>query len=136
VRIVGLLLLIVGPFYLWWLGPIFGIIAVRAAASRWAYRPKHVATVVIVVLFSIQVVMALGLMAFALSGGYQSDALQRLFSTFAPGGAAAGPAFFPPAVSSAGWASLSPLELIVVLPAPLAGVSTGLYLALSPRYRR
>jgi hypothetical protein len=32
--------------------------------------------------------------------------------------------------------SRSPLEIILVLLAPIAGLSAGIYLALSPRYRR
>ena len=65
----SLLLLILGPFYLWWIGPIFGIILVRMAAGRWSHRSTHIATLVVVWLFAAQTVMAVGLLAIAMSQG-------------------------------------------------------------------
>lgn len=133
-EILALPLLIVGPFYLWWIGPIFGIILVRTACSRWAHRRTHIATVVVVVLFSIQALTSLALVALELTGGLPGNGFQRVLSMFAPGGWVGG--LTPPVVTSPGLGSLSPLDYLILLPAPLAGVLPGVYLALSPRHRR
>jgi hypothetical protein len=133
-EIVALLLLIVGPFYLWWLGPIFGIGLVRTVCSRWAHRVTHIATVVVVVLFSVQALTSLALVALVATGGLPGDGFQQVLSAFAPGAWVGGLA--PLTVTAPGQGSLFPLDMIIVLPAPLAGVLSGAYLALSPRHRR
>jgi hypothetical protein len=133
-EIVGLLLLIVGPFYLWWIGPIFGTILVRLAANRWSHHARHIATVVVVVLFSFQALTSLALVALELTGGLPGSDFARVLSMFAPGGLVGG--LTPPMSTTPGLASLSPLDLVILLPAPLAGVLSGAYLALSPRHRR
>jgi len=131
----GLILLIVGPFYLWWLGPIFGISLVRLAADRWPHLSTHIATVLVVVLFAVQAVMAVTVFALViLRGGSAVNDLQQIFSVFGSGGLA-GPGLVPPADTPAGLGSPSPVEMMFILPAPLAGLSSGVYLALSPRHR-
>jgi hypothetical protein len=129
----GLLLLIAGPFYLWWVGPIFGISLVRLAADRWAHRVTHIATVVVVALFTVQALMALAVFALVMMrGGSAADDLMEIFLVFGPGG---GSGLVPPSGTAAGLSSLSPFEMMFILPAFLAGLSSGIYLALSPRYR-
>ncbi len=134
-EIVGLLLLILAPFYFWWIGPIFGIILVRLAANRWSHHATHIATVVVVVLFAVQVVIGLGLVAIVLSGGLQSENFQRVFSIFAPSAIFHGAGLTPPTGTIPAPESISLMEIAVILPAPLAGVVAGVYLALSPRHR-
>jgi hypothetical protein len=94
----------------------------------------HIATVVVVVLFSFQALTSLALVALELTGGLPGSDFARVLSMFAPGGLVGG--LTPPAATTTGLASLSPLDLVILLPAPLAGVSGGVYLALSPRDRR
>ena len=128
----GLLLLIVGPFLLWWLGPIFGILLIRYAAERWSDRRMRTATTVVFALLAVQAVMAIVLFVLALGGALPGNDFQLLVTLL--GGNSPGSA--PTTVTGVPWLSPStPLEFIVMLPAPLAGVSTGLYLALSPRHR-
>jgi hypothetical protein len=132
----GLLLLIIGPYILWWIGPIFGILLVRARAERWCDRTMHIATMVVGVLFSLQALMSLALFAYALIvGGSALGELQRILYAAYPTGLA-GAGLVPPAGTSGGLGSLSLGQLIVALPAPLAGLSSGIYLAFSRRYRR
>lgn len=130
----GLFLLIVGPFLLWWIGPIFGILLVRAGAERWSDRTMHIATVVVGVLFLIQALMALALFASVMTNGGSAE-LQQVLSAFARGGLTGG-GLVPPTGTFAGLASLSLEQIVVALPAPLAGLSSGIYLAFSRRYRR
>jgi hypothetical protein len=54
----GLLLLIVGPFVMWWIGPIFGVILIGAAANRWSDQSEHRATVFVFVLLGVQFAIA------------------------------------------------------------------------------
>ena len=129
----GLLLLIVGPFLLWWIGPVFGILLVRAAAERWSERAMHIATVVVFALLGVQALMAVAFFGYtAINGGAGIEDLQRIMSSFAPGRLLTG-GLVPPAGDS-GLPFV--IEIIAVWIAPFAGVSSGLYLALSPRYRR
>ncbi len=128
----ALLLLIAGPFYLWWIGPIFGIILVRAAANRWAPKATHRATAVVVWLFAAQVIISVGLFVIVLAiGGPLAEQLQRIFSNFALGGAGRSPL----APGFGGDEPLSPVQLLMASPAYVAGGVSGVYLALSPRYR-
>ena len=127
----GLLLLILGPFLLWWVGPIFGILLIRYAAERWSERRMHVATVVVFALLAVQGVMAIGILALMIAGVLPGNNFQLFVSLL---GGAAGPG--PTTVTGVPWLSPSSmLEFIVMLPAPVAGISTGIYLALSPRHR-
>jgi hypothetical protein len=134
-EIAALILLMAGPFLIWWIGPIFGIILVRAATNRWSDRSMRVATAVVAVLFSVQALFSLGLfVAVVVGGGSAAIELQRIVAMLGTG---AGPlGFFPPTGASAALLSRSPLEIILVLLAPIAGLSAGIYLAMSPRYRR
>ena len=133
-EILALVLLVIGPFVLWWIGPIFGIFLVRLAASRWSTRADHLATVAVFGLFAVQVVMALVLIgAVLLGGGADAAELQRITSLFAPGGVAQN---LVPQVGDGATGLTYWLALIGVLLAPIAGVSSGIYLALSPRVRR
>ena len=130
----GLLLLIVGPFLLWWIGPIFGIILVRAKSDRWSDRATHVATVIVFSLFTVQAILAVGLMAYVLiTGGSAADELQKLMSSYSPGhlGSNLTPGGLP---AESGLLFL--VRLFGALLAPFAGVVSGVYLALSPRFRR
>ena len=128
----GLLLLMVGPFLLWWVGPIFGILLIRYAAERWSDRRMHVATVVVFALLAVQAAMAIGILALMVVGALPGGSFQILVLLL--GGYSLGSS--PTTVNGVPWLSPSSLlEFIVMLPAPLAGVSTGLYLALSPRHR-
>jgi len=132
-EICGLLLLIVGPFYVGWIGPIFGIILVRAAADRWSDRVEHRATVVVASLFGLQVVIALALIGIMLTGGgLLGEQLWELFSLVGLGRANDSPINLP---SPGGAGLLTPVEIIVAAPAFIAGIGSGIYLALSPRHR-
>jgi hypothetical protein len=129
----SLVLLVVGPFYIGWVGPILGIILVHAAADRWSDRTVQRATVAVAALFGVQVVVALALVVIALrGGGLLSDQLWQLFSLFGLGRASDSPIFLP---SPGGQGLLSPIEMAVAAPAFIAGIGTGVYLALSPRRR-
>jgi hypothetical protein len=128
----SLLLLIVGPFYVGWVGPILGIILVRAAANRWTDRAEHRATVMVAALFGVQVVIALSLIVIAfMNGSLLSDSLWELFSAFGLRGRET-PPFLP---SPGGAGLLSPIEILVAAPAFIAGIASGIYLAFSPRRR-
>lgn len=123
----GLLLLLVGPYILWWIGPIFGIILVRAAANRWSQRATHYATVVVFALLTVQAVIALALIAYVLiDGGSLAYELQRVMS---------GLALHALSDTSAASGPLSVLRFIGASLAPIAGLVSGIYLALSPRFR-
>ena len=129
----GLILLIVGPFYLWWLGPFFGISLVRVGANRWTHRATHIATVVVVVLFSIQVFMALVIVAYVfLAGGPAAHDLQLIMTSWLRGGLRGS---LTPGSDAGGLGALSPIDWLLIAPAPLAGLLSGVYLALSPRHR-
>ena len=132
----GLLLLILGPYFLWWIGPIFGILLVRARAERWSDRSMHVASMVVGLLFLLQALMSLALFGYALvAGGSALGELQRILYAAYPTGLA-GAGLVPPAGTPGGLGSLSLGQIIIALPAPIAGLSAGLYLAFSRRYRR
>lgn len=132
----ALVLLIAGPFLLWWIGPIFGIILVRMAAERWSDRSMRVATTIVAALFSVQVLITLTAFVFVLiNGGSLLFELQRIASRVMPIGEG-GPGIFGGSGGLLGLLSRSPFEIMLILLAPIAGVSSGIYLALSPRYRR
>ena len=122
-----------GPFILWWIGPILGIILVRAGTDRWSARAEHVATVVVFSLLTVQAILAVALLGFVLmTGGLFAVQLQGVVSALAPGhlGSSLGPALD---------LSGSPLFVVRIvggLLAPVAGLTSGIYLALSPRIRR
>jgi hypothetical protein len=128
----GLLLLIVGPFLLWWIGPILGIILVRGWSDRWSERAEHKTTVVVFSLLTVQAILAIGLFFYVLAiGGPLGEQLQRVMSNFGPGAILSGldnPAGLGPGLF---W-----LRIGGGLLAPIAGVVGGVYLALSPRVRR
>jgi hypothetical protein len=123
----GLVLLIAGPYLLWWVGPIIGIILIRSYADRWSERAEHNATVVVFGLLAVQAIVAIALFVYALtSGGSLADQLQRVISGLAP-------------FSGSGPTIEGPLVLVRVVGsalAPIAGLVAGVYLALSPRIRR
>jgi hypothetical protein len=130
----GLFLLILGPFYLWWLGPFFGISLVRVGADRWTHRATHIATVVVVVLFAVQALMALAIFALVmLKGGSAADELQLIISHWLGGLPRSG--LPPPGSADGGLGVLSLVDWLLIAPAPLAGLLSGVYLALSPRHR-
>ena len=132
----GQLLLIVGPFILWWIGPIFGILLVRARAERWSDRTMHFATMVVGLLFVLQALISLALFAYALIvGGSALGELQRILYAAYPTGLA-GAGLVPPAGASGGLGTLTLGQIVIALPAPLAGLVAGIYLAFSQRYRR
>ena len=79
------------------------------------------------------VVIALALVAIAfMGGGLLGAQLWELFSLFGLGRASDSPVFLP---SPGGQGLLSPVEIIVAAPAFIAGIGSGVYLALSPRRR-
>ena len=128
----GLALFIVGPFLLWCIGPIFGILLIRAAAFRWSPRAMHVATVIVFGFLALQIVMAVALYAFVLvNGGSAADELHRLVSNFGPGGLLDNG--ITPPVGNSGIPIL--VAVVAAWLAPLAGISAAVYLALSPRDR-
>jgi hypothetical protein len=129
----ALILLILGPFYLWWIGPIFGIILVRVAAGRWSERATHRATNFVAAMFAIQVVMAVGLLVYVLASGGPYDAeISKVFTSFHPGVGAISP--LSPFLGGVG--PLSPLQLLTASPSFVAGIGSGVYLAINPRHRR
>jgi hypothetical protein len=132
----SLLLLIVGPFILWWIGPIFGIILVRTKSDRWSDHATHVATVIVFTALAIQAVVALAVFALVLiARSSDVDALRGLLSAMTPGHLRLGP-LFTSTDTSVAVGPLFVVRIVVGLLAPIAGVSSGIYLALSPRYRR
>lgn len=131
----GLLLLIVGPFLLWWVGPIFGIILVRSAADRWSDRAEHRATVIVFALLAVQTLLALAILVYAIvTGGSALDQLQRILASAGPG-TFQGP-LNPPTPGSASSGPLYALRMVGSLLPFIAGIVSGVYLALSPRIRR
>jgi hypothetical protein len=128
----ALLLLIVGPFLVWWIGPIFGIILVRAAASRWTVHATHRATNFVVALFAAQALIALGLFFYVLVvGGPFGEQLQIIFENYTTGGRGGLP-LIPEFIGSQ---PLSPTEILLMSPPYVAGIASGIYLAFSPRHR-
>ncbi|HEY7023823.1 MAG TPA: hypothetical protein VH371_02545 [Candidatus Limnocylindrales bacterium] len=128
----GLLLLIVGPFLLWWIGPIFGILLIRYAANRWSDHAEHRATQIVFGLLGVQVLLNFVLILYVLvTGGSLLTQLQGVLSSFTPGrlGNSLGPSF-----DTGG--PLSFVQIVGALLAPAAGLLSGFYLALSPRFRR
>jgi hypothetical protein len=67
-EIIAVLLLIVGPFFLWWLGPIIGIVLVRLS-DRWTRHEKGVATWIVLGLLAVQVVVVVIFLALLLPAG-------------------------------------------------------------------
>lgn len=131
----GLLLLLVGPFVLWWLGPLFGMGLVRLGSDRWTQRAMDIATAIVVVLFAVQALMSVALVAYILlTGGPVAHDLRLILLSWLPGGLRG--SLTPPGSDAGGLDPLSVAGLLVIAPAPLAGLLSGVYLALSPRHRR
>jgi hypothetical protein len=78
----GLLLLIFGPFLVWWVGPIFGIILIRYGANRWSPRAMSIATRVVFGLLAAQALLAIGTLGFLLitDGSLNAEETRRLMS--------------------------------------------------------
>jgi hypothetical protein len=128
----ALILLIIGPLFLWWIGPIFGIILVRVAAGRWSDHATHRATDFVAAVFAVQFVMSAALLVYVLASGGPSDAeITKVFTSFRPGIGA-----LSPLSPFLGGGPLSPLQILLAAPSFVAGLGSGVYLALSPRYRR
>ncbi len=83
----GLLLLIVGPFLVWWVGPIFGILLIRYAADRWSPRAMRIATGLVFGLLAMQALLAVGTLAFLLvtDGNLDAETTRRMMSGFGSG---------------------------------------------------
>jgi hypothetical protein len=129
----SLLLLIVGPLFLWWIGPIFGIILVRVAAGRWSAQATHRATNFVVVVFAVQALIAIGVLLYVLAaGGPFAVEIRKVITSFRPGIGALSP--LTPFLGGAG--PLSPLQILLAAPPFVAGFVSGIYLAFSPRQRR
>lgn len=128
----ALLLLIPGPFILWWIAPVFGIILVRVAANRWSDQTTHRATNFVVAVFAVQVVMAVCVLLYVLTLGGPFDVeISKVFTSFHPGIGGLSP--LSPFLGGAG--PLSPLQILLASPPFVAGIASGIYLALSPRQR-
>lgn len=128
----SLVLLIVGPILLWWIGPIFGIILLRVGTGRWSAQAKHRATNFVVVVFAVQALIAIGLLLYVLAaGGPFAVEIRKVITSFAPGMAG-----LSPLSPFLGAGPLSPLQLLLAAPPFIAGVVSGIYLAFSPRQRR
>jgi hypothetical protein len=126
----ALLLLFAGPFVLWWLGPIFGIILVRVAAGRWSAQVTKRATAFVVVLLAVQAVVATAIFVMVyVQGGSAAAQMQDLLLLFDPN-LNSGRGLVPGALGL-----LSPVELLMISPAYVAGIGSAIYLALSKRYR-
>jgi hypothetical protein len=126
----ALLLLAVGPFLLWWLGPIFGIIVVRVAAGRWPADVTKRTTAFIAVMLALQAVISVALFVAAyMQGGSVAAQLQQLFLMFDPN-VSTGTGLVPGRLGS-----LSPIEMLIVAPAYVAGIGSAIYLARGRRYR-
>jgi hypothetical protein len=121
----ALLLLVVGPFVLWWLGPLFGIALVRVAADRWSAAVTKRATVFVAVMLAVQFVIAVALFAFVLPN--------RMELLFQPLWVRVGP--FDDWLTPGGAGSLSLIELLIISPAFIAGIGSAIYLARGRRYR-
>jgi hypothetical protein len=128
-----LVLLMVGPFFLWWVGPVFGIILMRSRADRWSDRAEHFATVLVFGLIALHTVVALALMASAMFvPGPLGDDLQRLLKMLAP--TALLREGFDPLVYPTG--PMFVLAVVVGALPMIGGIVSGVYLWLSPRVRR
>jgi hypothetical protein len=125
----GLLLLVFGPFLVWWIGPIFGIILIRYAADRWSPRAMRIATGVVFGLLATQAFVALGTLGFLLisDGNLDAEETRRLMSGFNGG------QLFQDAQGHGD--PLAVVRIVGGLLAPVAGIGSAIYLALSPRYR-
>ena len=125
----GLLLLFFGSFLVWWIGPIFGILLIRYAADRWSPRAMRIATGVVFGLLAAQAFVAVGTLGYLLvvDGGLDAEETRRLMSGF-NGGQLFGddPTRGDP---------LSVIRIVGAVLAPVAGIASGIYLLLSPRYR-
>ena len=121
----ALLLLVVGPFVLWWLGPLFGIALVRVAADRWPAAVTKRATVFVAAMLGVQFVIAAALFAFILPN--------RMELLFQPFWVRIGP--FDDWLNPGGAGSLSLIELLIISPAFIAGIGSAIYLARGRRYR-
>jgi hypothetical protein len=124
----GLLLLMVGPFLLWWIGPLFGILLVHYAADRWSPRTVRIATKVVFGLLGVQALAALVLLIYVvLTTGIDAEWTRRLMSDLSPTQLLQ--------LSATGNVPLFLMRLVGAFLAPLAGLASGVYLILSPRYR-
>lgn len=129
----SLVLLIVGPILLWWIGPIFGIVLVRVGTGRWSARATHRATNFVVVVFAVQALIAVGLLLYVLTaGGPFAVEIRKVITSFRPGIGGLSP--LSPFLGGAG--PLSPLQVLLAAPPFVAGLVSGIYLAFSPRQRR
>jgi len=129
----ALLLLIVGPFFVWWIGPIFGIFLVRVAADRWSDRATHRATNFVVAVFAVQALIVVCLLVYVLAVGGPFDVeISKVFTSFRPARGGISP--LSPFLGGAG--PLSPLQILLASPPFVAGIGSGLYLAFSRRHRR
>jgi hypothetical protein len=128
----GLALLVIGPFVLWWLGPLFGISLVHYATNRWSDQAKRRATRFIGAMFAVQVLIVIGLLVFVvIEGGPLARLFDQVLSHFwlrfgMRGGVP---------MILVGGGEMSPLQILMASPLYLAGVGSAIYLALSPRYR-
>ena len=121
----ALLLLVAGPFVLWWIGPLFGIALVRVAANRWPAAVTRRATVFVAVMLGLQFVIAAALFAFVLPN--------RTGLLFHPFWVRIGD--YVDWLNPGGPGSLSLLELLIIFPAFIAGIGSAIYLVLSRRHR-
>ncbi len=129
----ALVLLIIGPFFLWWIGPIFGIFLVRVAADRWSDRATHRATNFVVAVFAVQALIVVCLLVYVLTFGGPFDVeISKVFTSFRPG--TGGISALSPFLGGAG--PLSPLQILLASPPFVAGIGSGLHLAISRRHRR
>jgi len=123
----GLILLIGGPYLLWWVGPAFGILLIRYGANRWSDHAEDVATKIVFLLLGVQALIAVGLLVYALfNGGSAMGQFSRIVSWLTPF-SGQGPTLDGP---------LAAVALVGGLLAPIAGLASGVYLLLSPRARR
>jgi hypothetical protein len=125
----GLLLLMVGPFLLWWIGPAFGILLIRYAGNRWSGHAELVATKIVFGLLAVQAIAALALLTYVMfTSGIDAEWTRRLMSDLTPLQLLQG--------GPSGDISLYVLRLVGAFLAPIAGIASGIYLIASPRVRR
>jgi len=124
----GLLLLMVGPFLLWWIGPLFGILLLHYAADRWSPQTMRRATKIVFVLLAVQGVAALVLLIYVvLTTGIDAEWTRRLMSDLSPSQLLK--------LAAVDNVPLFLMRLVGAFLAPIAGIVSGVYLLLSPRYR-
>jgi hypothetical protein len=67
-EIAAVVLLLAGSFFLWWIGPIIGIVLVWQS-DRWDRHEKRVATAIVLGLLVVQVILLIGFFAFFMVPG-------------------------------------------------------------------